>query len=286
MPTRALNERAEYIRRALDSVRRQRGVRAVPLVVVNGGRADPAVLHALRTDRAIRLLELTVASLPRALAAGRRAVDTATFAELDDDDVLLPEALGARLHVLEKDADVDAVVANGFIRAGGSEQRAIDGTAAVAADPLGALRIGNWLSPGAALFRTASIPPELFDALPQYLEWTYLATRLAQTYNLHFLDEPSFVHYVDTPLGVWNSADCTLGLPAAIQTLLMLELPTDLRRVFSRRHTDACHRAAAAQFRDGRVGAALRWHWRCINSESGWRYIPFTRKLLTGFVKA
>jgi hypothetical protein len=286
IPTLALAERAEHIRRAIDSVLRQKDVHAIPLVVVNGPWTDQSVVRGLRLRSDIRLTELPDASLPAALAAGRRLVATRWFAELDDDDLLLPEALTSRLRLLECDRALDAVVSNGIVRGTNGDEPAIGDVERVASDPLAALGEATWLSPGSALFRTASVPAEFFDAVPQYLEWTYLAVRLAQSYQLAFLPEATFVHHLGTPHGIWGSTACTLGIPPALQRVLGLDLPSALRSTFAERLGEAWHQAAATHLRDGRVRAALDSHWRCLNSARGWRYLPFTGKLLVGLVTA
>ena len=286
IPTLALAERAEHIRRAIDSVLQQQDVHATPLVVVNGRWTDESVVRGLRSRTDIRLTELPDANLPAALAAGRRLVATRWFAELDDDDLLLPEALASRLRLLERDRALDAVVSNGIVRGTTGDVPAIEDVEHVAGDPLAALGKATWLSPGSALFRTASVPPEFFDAVPQYLEWTYLAVRLAQSYKLGFLPEATFVHHLGTPHGIWGSAACTLGIPPALQRVLGLDLPSALRSTFAKRLGDAWHHAAAIHLHDGRLRAAMGSHWRCLISARGWRYLPFTGKLLIGLVTA
>jgi len=286
IPTRGLPARASHILRAIDSVLQQQDVTALPLVIINGTQAESTLVRTLRTRADIRLAELPVANLPAALAAGRRLVTTPLFAELDDDDVLLPNALALRLRLLEDDPTLVAVVSNGILRGAGADRPAIEDTARAAADPLLALCSETWLSPGAGLFRTAGVPADLFDRMPQFLEWTYLAVQLASTRRVAFLPQATFIRHLDTPQGVWNSAACMLGLPTAIQQLLTTALPLDLHRAFTRRLADACHGAAAAHLDEGRWREALTWHLRCLRSGSGWRYWPFMRNLLLGLMRA
>ena len=287
IPTVALAERSDHLHRAIDSVLHQEDVDALPLVVVNGPEADRELVDELvhRTD--IEFASLATANLPAALRAGRALVRAPCFAELDDDDVLLPNALATRMRVLASDPTIGVVVSNGIIRGGvEGDLPAIADTARTSADPLSALDAATWLSPGGALFRTSAVPPELFDGVPQYLEWTYLAVRLAQSCKLAFIPEPTFVRHINSPSSVWASDGCRLGLPAAIETVLTLDLPPSLRRVFETRWTAACHEAAVSHLRHGRVGPALAWHLRSLNTVRGWRYLPFTRKLLLGLVRA
>ena len=105
IPTLGQREREAWLRRAVASVLDQRGVRAVPLVVLNGAQPSPAVECWLRAEPRLRLVTREEANLPLALLAGRRAVDTPFFATLDDDDQLLPDALALRREL----------IANGFV---------------------------------------------------------------------------------------------------------------------------------------------------------------------------
>src|SRR5689334_4902747 len=116
VPTLANADRAVSLFRAIDSVLAQRRVRAIPLVIVNGPRPAAAIMEQLDRRPDIRLGGFHEASLPRALKTGRTMVDTAYFAELDDDDELLPEALATRLTALREAPGVDAVITNGFLR--------------------------------------------------------------------------------------------------------------------------------------------------------------------------
>ena len=116
MPTRALRERAEVLRRAIDSVLSQAGVRAVPLIVVNGTGRDPGLVEALTADPRLRVLCQEEAGIPAALRAGREVLDTPWFADLDDDDLFLPGALALRVDTLERRPDCCAVITNGYRR--------------------------------------------------------------------------------------------------------------------------------------------------------------------------
>jgi glycosyltransferase involved in cell wall biosynthesis len=281
IPTLALRERASYLRRALDSVFAQDGVRVVPIVVVNGQHRDTALTRELHRVPGVRIVVLEQADLPVALRTGRERVDTPWFAELDDDDELLPDALAIRLGALRERPEYDAVVTDGFVRGSrGDAPHFTHEPAQIMSDPLRALTRANWLSPGAALFRTRTVGVPLFHGMPRYLEWTYLAIRLATSCRLLFLEQPTFVYHTDTPASVSGSREYALGLPAAIERVLELDVPADVRWCYESRLAQACHAAAGLQLREGNARAAWRWHLRSLRARRGWRYLPFTRELL------
>jgi glycosyltransferase involved in cell wall biosynthesis len=285
MPTLAAPERALSLERAIASVSAQEGVRARPIVVVNGPRPDPRVLDELGRDRRVRLLRLEEASIPEALRAGRSAVDAPWFGTLDDDDLLLPRALATRIAALEADPALDVVVTNGYRRRGGIDSLNTADGSSVRRDPLTALLAGNWLLPGSWTCRTARVDGSIFDLMPPHLECTYLAVRFALGGRMTFLD---------TPTVVWRayggdsiSAPYRLGQPDALRQILRLDLPSRFRRGLGRRLAVAYHSVSELHRAEGRLGAAWRAHVRSLGFLAGWKYLPYTRHLLrAGFREA
>jgi glycosyltransferase involved in cell wall biosynthesis len=280
MPTRGLRERRALLDCALASVLDQDGVRAVPLMVINGPDRDPELTRELRNDRRMRVTVLDDANLPAALLTGRGMVDTPWFAELDDDDLLLPGALARRVQALESRPDCDAAVTNGVKRDATGDTLSIPDMSAVRNDPLRALSQRNWLLPGSYLCRTETVGPELFEGMPRYLECTYLAIRLANDYRLHFLDCLTVVWHTDTPRSESKSREYVLGQVAATRRLLELGLPSDVQARLRRLASNASHNIARLHLRERNLGEAWRWHVRTLRQADGWRYIGFTRRLV------
>ncbi len=244
------------LNRALESVLGQDGVRTVPLLVINGPDRDPELTRELRNDRRMKVTTLDDASLPTALLTGRGMVDTPWFAELDDDDLLVPGALARRVQALESDPEYDAVVTNGVKRDATGDTLSITDASVVRDDPLRALSQRNWLLPGSYLCRTETVGPELFEGMPRYLECTYLAFRLATDYRLQFLDYPTVVWHTDTPRSESKSREYVLGQVAAIQRLLELGLPSDAQARLRQRASNASHNIARLHLREKNLGDA------------------------------
>jgi len=118
VPTAATQDRAASLTRALESALGQEGVRPDVIVVANGPGCDPDVLATLARRRDIRLIRRHEAGLGPSISTGRDLVNAPFFAELDDDDLLLPGALATRLERMRVQPTVDAVVTTGFLRAG------------------------------------------------------------------------------------------------------------------------------------------------------------------------
>lgn len=276
MPTRARRERAALLKRAIDSVLAQDAVRAVPLVVINGPDRDAALAQELSADRRLRVLTLDEADLPAAFRAGRKMVDTEWFAELDDDDILLPEALATRLLALQESPGFGVVVTRGWKRGTGGDELNIDDVLALERDPLRAMLRRNWLLPGSWLCRADAAGPEFFDGMPRFLECTFLGLRFAAECRIRFLAEPTVVHYMNTPEAESQSRGYRLGHAAALRRLLELDLPPDVRAELRSRVRRACHANARVYLQEGSLTDAWSWHLQSLREPGGWRYLRYT----------
>ena len=280
VPTLALPGRRQLLHRALASIFGQEGVRCIPLVVVNGDQFDTQLLKELVRDPRVKVIAQESADLPEAYRLGRRNVATPWFASLDDDDLLLPGALQARVRALVQSGEHDAVVTNGYCRGPDGDALVVSDMSRVAADPLRALIQSNWLLPGAWLCRTDGASERLFEGMPRYLECTYLAVRLATTRRVLFMNEPTVVWHTDTPDAASRSRSFMLGEPAALRRILELELPADVRRCFESRLGAAYHSSSVVLLEDGMTIPAWRQHARSVLERGGWRYLSFTRRLI------
>jgi hypothetical protein len=116
--------------------------------------------------------------------------------------------------------------------------------------------------------------------MPRYLENTYLALRLATHCRVRIMAEPTIVWNTDTPLSVTRSREYTLGQVAALERILELDMPADVRASFRRAISLACHANAELCMREGDIDQASAWHRRSLREPGGWRHLLFTRQLL------
>jgi hypothetical protein len=280
IPTLAAAERADSLERAIASVRSQEGVRAVAVISINGARRHAPLVARLRADPSLTLIDRPEPGIPGALRAGREQVRSPWFTALDDDDVLLPGTLAARVRVLGEHPGRRAVVTNGFRRNGHGDVLHVTNPAGVRSDPLGYLLETNWLLPGSWLCRTADFGPELFEAMPRFLECTYLAVRLATSGPLVFLDEPGVVWQAGREGSESWSRPHRLGEADALARILALPLPPSFRAEVERRHSAACHSISDVHRLEGSGREAWSWHWRSLRGRGGYRYLLYTRRLL------
>ena len=278
IPSLAEGSRAHSIRRAIDSILGQQNVRVIPIVVVNGTRYDPAVLHWLGARRDLRMISIE-GGLVEARSTGRNAVDTPFFAFLDDDDDLLPNSVAIRLQPLLEHNSVDVVVSNGFRETESGIIVTNPEIELCQRDPLRALLDSCWLNSNGGLYRTATVGPEFFVNLPPVLEWTYLALQLSVSRNIHFVNVQTFLTH-DTPQSLSKSKQFLLDEPVVLQRILNLPMPDDVRAGFSRKYANALHKISMQYLQDHDFRPAWEYHLRSALTPGGWRYLSYTRHIV------
>ncbi len=278
IPTLATRERAKYLCRAIDSVISQASVRSIPIIVVNGLSYDRELFDSLTQRKDIRFVYRQQASQPAAIKLGRKLVDTPYFAILDDDDLFLPQAMITRLKGFQAHPHIDVVVTNGILHGRGPEVVNISDFSEIQSDPLNGFLKKNWLLTGSALFRTATVPQELFEGMPQYLEWTYIAVRLClKEKNIFFVNNPTVVHFYDYDFSIDNSRQAKLGKPKALERILQLNLPNNVRVHFENSLTSVNHEISKGYLREYNFLSAWSFHLKTLRCRSGWKNLFFLR---------
>lgn len=284
-PTLARRERAASLRRALESALTQRGIRAVPLVVINGNERDPELVRELEADRRFRTIALQSVGIPAAIRAGRALVDTPYFSALDDDDLFLPGALQLRLDALTAEPELAYVVTNGYRRDEGGDILHVPDAAAVSRDPLMAVLVSNWLLPGSWLARTDTLGEAVFADMPRYLECTYLAVRLASAGRMKFLATPTVVWHTSDPRSESRTREFHLGEVAALRRILDLKLPDAFRLGIRRKVGEACHSIASRHLAENNPRGAWRWHLESLQAPGGLKYLLYSRRVLAAVAR-
>ena len=161
----------------------------MPLIVINGRERDPELAAGISADRRLRVATLEHADLPAALHCGRRMVDTTWFAELDDDDVLMPGALSTRVDALENDHQCHAVVTNGIRRGiDGDTLHFVEDASTIEADAVRAMFRYSWLLPGCWLCEPVQLRSNCFEDIPDFVVHLFGPTDGGAGLRLKFLD--------------------------------------------------------------------------------------------------
>lgn len=262
--------------RAIESVLRQ-DTPSLPIVVVNGDRADPAILARLRERADIRLIIRPEPGSPGARLAGREAVETPLFGFLDDDDELLADAVSVMQAALSPAHD--AVVCNALLDEGGARRIMYLALPSDGDDSEMAIVRGMWLHLGAVLYRTDAAPPRHFADLPFHCHVTLMALRAARDLRLHFLNRPVVIRYMGADAQASLSERYLRIVPLAMRQAAAEARRPDVRRGLRRKEAAAYHQLSEYYRSRGQAGAAWRAHFRTLRS-GGLRYLPVSRHLL------
>lgn len=273
--------RSELLFRALDSIQSQKGISARPIVVVNGEHHNQDTLRALEQRSGILLRFVAQASAGRARAAGHRLATAEFLSFLDDDDIFMENALLKPLTWLADHPRCDVVVTNGyFVREGGKLVESSH-LADHVANPALSLLDENWLSPGASIFRTRSIPPDVLDADCDHQEWTRMAFELcARGKQAHFMDVPT-VLYHDTPGSLSKQPKhrrASLDLLEFVRK--DARLAPGVRKKAERKYRNTLHMLAMQSWEEGEAARAWRYHLASLCPPGTLKYLLFSRRLL------
>lgn len=252
----------------------------VVIVVANGERVDEAVLGKVRRLGA-HVVRESLGSAPNARLVGRRLVRTEHYCFIDDDDEYLPGALDRLVAILRAEPSTDLVVSNGRRRAlDGSETVYLGPFDSARHDPLLGLFESNWMSNCGAVFRTATMPAELFDGYHAFVEATLLGYKIALAgKRIVFDDEPAYLIH-ETAASASGSTAYVESLPALFGRMRALGVPARLRAVMQRQQSAAWHDLAEHRRQRGRLAGAWSAHWRSLWSLQGLAYVPATRHLV------
>lgn len=216
-----------------------------------------------------------------ARSAGRKLVTAPYFTYLDDDDELIAGALQSPLAWLDQHPLDHAIITNGlFIRSGGR----LDPSSHLAMhinDPAMGLLSECWLSPGAFVFRTASISQSVCSADWGQLEWSQLAFELCATRaKIHFMDVAT-VRYSDTPGSMSKQIshhEANLKLLRSIRS--DERLAPQVRSGADRKYLRSLHNMVPLYLASGDRAGAWRCHLGSLRPPYTLKFLLFTRKLL------
>lgn len=278
IPTTCDLRRAAQIERAVDSVLSQQGVTVDLLLVVNGPHVNEALYQRLLQTRA-HVIRLPEGHVSQARYAGVLATHAPFFGFLDDDDEYLPGALARRVACFE--AGVDCVVTNGLER-GASERPLVPSEMGdlVHIDPVRAFMRHNWFACAGSMFRRATVEPALFDIEHRRFDWTLLFFLLVATgKRFRYVDEMTYRVWKDSPAPARDTNADALANADLLAEVVRLPLPPEVLGDLQRQRQRALNRRSQLHLEQRQRLDAWRAHLACLRA-GGWRYLPFTRKLL------
>lgn len=277
IPTTVESRRGDSLRRAVSSVLCQEGVNPAVLLVANGDRVDGGLLEAVAHRPGVTVIREAKGSSPFAQRLGREKVTAPHFGFLDDDDELLPGALKSRLDLLSEPPRADVVVTNGYREQGGRHDSFQEYLLGDSETPLLALLRRNWLASCGALYRSETVPANIWDPGLKYMEWTAAAFKLLDAgVRIRFSEQPTFVLH-DTPGSLSKQHAYELAAPEVFADLMDLGLLSGLEMEAQQKLAALQHGAARSLLFRGDYASAWRYHLSSISHPRGLRrYWKFT----------
>ena len=280
VPSLCEASRRASLMRAISSLLEQSGASVTPLVVVNGNRYDPGLLEELNKRDDLNVLYREKGNLPAAVRAGREHVSTPYFCFLDDDDEYLPGALSTRLAPMLRDSSVDVVVTNGYRSSDGKDTIVVSDFSIAQHAPLEGLLIQNWLASCGGLYRTAAVPPSMFDPDFRYLEWTLTAFKLALEYNVVLLDTPTY-RIFDSPQSLSKDPAYRFAGVKLIDRILEFDMAPSVKRKLRIKKGRSLHGLSDHFLHQGDPTRAWKYHLASMTTPGGaLQYGAYTRKLV------
>lgn len=283
VPTLANKARATQIRRCVESIRCSSANPIKIIVVVNGDHYDPDVCAWLQSQADIRFEKIPTPSSPLAVLHARQLVETPYFSTLDDDDEYLPGSSDIKLSALQAQADAHLVVSNSYRHESGTDSLLFEGFSSVSTDPLSGLFRISWLNSGNALYRTDSVPSRYFENAHPFVEWTWLAYRLAlDGKKIVALDTPC-VRINVTPGSLSKSDAYRMAHLGLFERMLAMQPPAPVAQLIRFRMRDAWHDHSTRALERGERREALRSHLKSLCMPGGLRYWTYSRHLIPGW---
>lgn len=280
IPTLCSAARVACLDRAIESLKNASADSVQIIVVVNGNRFDVDAVANLRARCDVRVIQIAEAGAPQAQRAGRYSVDTEFFCFLDDDDELLPGALDRRLSVLHGCPEAALSISRGWRVLGGVRKLMLEGIEKVPEDPLGALFDENWLPSCGGLFRTSLVDCGMFDDPNPFIEWTWLAFRMACAgLEVAVQPAPDFLIH-ETPGSASKSEAYMLAHTSLFERMLLVCPREDIRKILENRWVGAAHGTSDFYRQKGNVSQAWVWHLRSLRSRQGWCFASYSARLL------
>jgi len=286
IPSTCIAARADCLRRAISSAHASAPGIANVLIAANGPKTELKLVNELQNRADVRYVYFPEGSLPKAIASALPLVDTEYFAFLDDDDELLPGGLKLRHEALRSQPMADIALSNGYLRKDGEDTLYLHHLEKVPSAPLETFFTENWLPSCGALFRRNRIELAYFLDFHPYAEWSWLAFRLALGgKRFCIIDKPTFRVNADTPGSLSKSTAYRRSYIQLYHRMLDKEPPENIQNILRRRISQAHHDLSADALSEGKIQEALGHHLQSLKTLSGWRFLSYSRHIVSAILK-
>ena len=254
------------------------------IVVVNGNKRSSEVIRYLEDKDRVVIYYSPIGSAPLAQYLGRKKAKSEYFGFLDDDDILLPNALLTRATMLEKNNEIGCVVDQGVRNVDGIITPIEMDIIQCNMDPLDALLQKNWMASCSALFSTKLISEELFENPVEYVEWTFLAFKLCKQTKIKFINSVGF-QINSTANSLSASDDYRLGEIITLKRMVKMESSNRVQELLNCKLGNAYHGLSLYFIEQKNIKKGLYYNFKTTKYFSFIRVLKNTVFLIVYFFK-
>jgi glycosyltransferase involved in cell wall biosynthesis len=278
-----LGIRDEGLIRAINSCVNQNNTRISILLVFNGDRYSQNSFEYYSKIENLSVLESDDIGVSKARSFALKFIDTKYFMFLDDDDEFIPNSLHIPLALLEEDLQLDVLVFNGF------KQNIKNNTYDVCFSKFNIkchdlekqLIEENWLASAGAIYRNATVAHEIFSNLPDYLELTVIASRIARECNIKLTSDKLFKINTNSNERSSRSLSYFKKQPEVLKLIQSETNNVEFKALLNEKISAAWHELSDLALNEGEMTLAWKAHFKSLNSlKSFLKFILYTRTLI------
>lgn len=285
IPTTAEDKRFTSLKNAVSSIRKASSRSIGITVVVNGQRYSDIVVEWIKNQFDINYLYSDKGSAPHAQLIGRKSVKTDFFCFLDDDDEFLPSAIDIRLDKIKEIPGTGIVVTNGYTLKSGTKKLQYQNFEKLVNAGIDGLLTSNWLGSCNHLMKTSIVSSSFFDDYHPYYEWTWLAFKICKAQVISkAIDIPTFI-YNDTENSASKSADYRRSFESLALKMLKNADNEIQRKIIKSKLSAHYHRLSEENLNENNYYMSIKLHAKSIGIEASFRYLAYTRHIITKFIK-
>lgn len=284
IPSLGLLQRSNLILEAIRSVISQEEVSVRCYLIMNGNRFDPDLRRHLERDLNLTLLHSKDPGLRFARKVFRENISSDFFCYLDDDDILLPGALHSRVVPMLENAEIDAVLTDGWVQSVDNTISPIENFMCFPEDIRLAALSAPIICADNHLFRTSSVDWSILNAGQSNLEWLLIGAQLVLARKVVRIDQKTFVYRQGSSEQMSQSISFMESYPVAWNKIMKMNLTKEMKKIAGPKLATAYSRLAMAKMEQGEILEAWRAYLSCISSRHGLRYLPMLRSLVSRMI--
>jgi hypothetical protein len=229
------------------------------------------------------VLESDDIGVSKARSFALKFIDTRYFMFLDDDDEFVPNSLHIPIALLDEDLKLDVLVFNGFKQSikNNSYDVCFSKFNVKCQDLEKQLFEENWLASAGAIYRNATVAHEIFSNLPDYLELTVIASRIARECNIKLISDKLFKINTNSNERAPRSLSYHKKQPEVLKLIQSETNNEEFKALLDEKISAAWHQLSGLSRNEGEMTLAWEAHFKSLSSlKSFLKFILYTRTLI------